>query len=167
MDLARTATATWTPDEPHTRLAALAGRWKGRTRIWLEPTSTPEEAETSLEAQPILGGRFLRLSYVSIAGGQPHAGEYTLGWDQNERRWTLAWVDSFHMGTGVMLSLGAVGDAGPMVVYGDYLAGTERWGWRTAILPEGPHRLKIEMFNSWPGHADYLGVQSILERVAE
>ena len=165
MDLAAAATTPWSPDEPHTRLATWTGRWAGTMRLWLDPAVPPEEAAIALEATPVLGGRLLRLQYTSTATGKPHAGEYLLGWDQNERRWMAAWIDSFHNGTGVMLSVGEAGDAGIARLLGSYQAGVERWGWRTAFRPEGPDRLVIEATNLWPSGREDRAFEAVLSRV--
>ena len=99
LDLARAETAPFTPGPEHQTLARFAGSWKGPTELWLDPDAPPEESTTELLAEPILGGRWLRLSERGAAFGKPHAGEMLLGYHLDARAYELAWVDSSHTGT--------------------------------------------------------------------
>src|SRR5262249_13987865 len=50
-----------TPGPQHKELAALAGKWTARTRVWENPDANPVEFSGDAEYKMILGGRFLEL----------------------------------------------------------------------------------------------------------
>jgi hypothetical protein len=114
-------------------LLSLAGRYTGRTRVWLDPSAPPDESDSELVVQPILGGRWLRLEEQGSMQGRSRAGEMLLGFHRDAKQWEMTWVDTFHTGTSVMISTGAPRADGVIAVTGSYAAGSERWGWRTEL----------------------------------
>ncbi len=151
------ATASVTPFEAtkhHAQLAPLVGSWEGSTKTWFDPSKPPEESRTQARVESVLGGRFLRIQYAGTAMGKPHAGEMILAYEKDEKRYALAWIDSFHTGTLLMSSTGTSTDDGVVSVLGSYPAGEQRWGWRT-VIHTNPERFVIEAFNISPdGHED-------------
>ena len=165
LDLARAETAPFSPGPEHQTLARFAGSWKGPTQLWLDPDAPPEESTTELLAEPILGGRWLRLSERGAAFGKPHAGEMLLGYHLDARAYELAWVDSSHTGTSIILSTGAATEPGVVDVLGSYTAGGQRWGWRTRLRLSTPEELLIEAFNISPDGVEMRAIVSTLRRV--
>jgi hypothetical protein len=135
------------PRPQHEQLLALCGRWSGTTSTWLDPAAPADQAGTEATIEALLGGRFVRIDYQSAVQGRPHAGQMIFGFHSDARAFELAWLDSFHTGTAMMLSTGAAsvasvtgGDSHGVLasVLGSPSAGTERWGWRTVLRPLPP-----------------------------
>jgi hypothetical protein len=172
IDLTTTETAPFEAALGHTLINAFVGLWSGPTKLWLDPAGAPEETHTTLHAEPVLGGRWLRLSYRGISFGKPHAGEMLLGFHKDAGEFELAWIDSAHTGSAIMLSKGKPGSPGVVDVLGSYLGGGERWGWRTVFSLGGagvtqgppPDELVIEAFNVSPGGAEERAMLSRLTR---
>lgn len=171
IDLTRAETTPFSvlaerPNDPgvHQLLATFAGRWRGPTRLWLDPAAPPEQTVMELEAATILGGRWLELSYQGVAMGKPHAGRMLIGFHGDAGEVELAWVDSFHTGSAIMLSKGR--PAGATVdVLGSYVAGDQRWGWRTKLEVPFESRLVLRAFNVAPSGEEYPAIESLLGRV--
>lgn len=167
VDLAHAATAPFSPTDGHRDLAALAGRWRGTTRTWLDPSAPPEETSTTARVDVILGGRFVRLEYRGTVMGKAHAGEMLLGYEPEKRLFTAIWADSFHSSPGMMVSIGERGTDGSVSVLGSYEGGGERWGWRTVLRASGPDEVVIEATNIAPDGTEYPAIASTLVRSLE
>jgi len=163
-DLAHAPTSPFEPTDAHARLQRFAGSWQGTTRLWLEPGTPPEETRTELHAQLILGGRWLRLEWVGTAFGKPHAGEMLLGFHRDAGEYELAWVDSSHTGSAIMLSTGPASGEPVVDVVGSYRAGTQRWGWRTRLSCPSPDALAIDAFNISPEGEEHRAIATLLTR---
>lgn len=165
-------TETTAPPElgaPHARLARLVGDWRGTSRTIFKPGSVPLEARWEGRLALVLGGRFARFTYRSSIDGQPIAGELTLAYETGEKHWRLAWIDSFHTGTTILVSTGEPG-AEAIDVRGTWFAGEghPHWGWRTIVDDAMPEALTIRMYNVPPpaiGSQELLGVDVALRRV--
>lgn len=157
-------TAAFDSGAEHRLLNRWVGSWEGPTRTWFDPSGAPEESRTRASVETLLGGRFVRWDYHSTAMGQPHAGQLIVGFDVQEKQFTVAWVDSFHMSANMMVSTGAAREDGRVSVLGSYAAGVcddqgvtrpQRWGWRTVIHQPDADTLVLESFNISPeGHED-------------
>jgi hypothetical protein len=163
LDLATADTTPFSAGDGHRALHALVGTWHGTTRTWLDPSAPPDQGQTALRAEAILGGRFVRLEYRGTVIGKPHAGEMLLGHEPQASRFVAAWVDSFHMSTGIMISTGEPRPDGAIAVMGKYAAGDEEWAWRTVISLEGGD-LVIASFNVTPDGKEHPAVESRLSR---
>ncbi len=166
IDIASAPTTPFEPTNHHTRLVALAGLWEGQTTTWLDPNAPAEESRIEMRVESVLGGRFLRIQYASVIIGKPHAGEMLVAYEKDEQRYSLAWIDSFHTGSALMLSTGTRAPSvdGAISVLGSYAAGDQRWGWRTVIHPH-PERLVIEAVNIAPDGTEYPALKTQLARV--
>lgn len=164
VDLTSAETAPFEPAEGHALLRAFVGLWSGPTKLWLDPAGVPEETETTLHGALVLGGRWLRLSYRGVSFGKPHAGEMSLGFHKDAGDFELAWIDSAHTGSAIMLSKGKPGSSGVVDVLGSYLGGGERWGWRTVLRCPTPDELVIEAFNVSPRGEEERAMLSRLSR---
>jgi len=143
-------TAPFEPTPQHRALAELVGRWTGDTDLHLDPAAPPETTPVELTIEPLLAGRWIRLEYRGTAMGAPHAGALLLGYHRDAGAFEAAWVDSFHTGTAIMMSVGEARADGAISVLGSYTAGDERWGWRTTLRREGADALVIEALNITP-----------------
>ena len=95
--------------------------------------------------------------------GKPHAGEMLLAFEKDTQRYSLAWIDSFHTGTALMLSTGGPVSGGIISVLGSYAAGEARWGWRT-VLRADANAFVIEAFNIAPDGKEDPATKTSLER---
>lgn len=164
IDLTSTATAPFQATSEHRLLLSFVGMWSGPTKLWLDPAAPPTETTTELEGESVLGGRWLRLTYTGTAFEKPHAGEMLVGFHKDPGQYELAWVDSSHTGSAIMLSRGKVSSTGLVNVLGDYLAGDQRWGWRTLLSRPSDNELLMEAFNVTPDGKEELAIQSRLQR---
>ena len=78
-------------------------------------------------------------------------------------QYELCWVDSFHTGSAMMLSLGDLRADGLISVTGSYQAGDERWGWRTEI--EVDDALVVRAFNISPAGEESRAIEARWTRV--
>lgn len=135
----------------HRELAKLVGHWEGIARVWFEPRKLSEQAPIKGSIRAVLDGRFVLHEYHSQLMGQPQHGIAIIGYHLDEQRYESAWIDSGHMGTGIMFatSEGVAGGIGLLGHYGDG-AGGPAWGWRTDFALTQPDRLLITAYNISP-----------------
>ena len=129
----------------------MAGEWSGTTKTWFEPDVVADESPMTGVIKPILGGRFLTHEYSGSLSGNPFDGVAIFGFDLATGKFQAAWVDSFHMSTGIMFSEGEPGER--FNVLGSYDAGgpdVPRWGWRTEVEIIDGDNIVITAFNITP-----------------
>ncbi|MBL8182050.1 MAG: DUF1579 domain-containing protein [Blastocatellia bacterium] len=136
-------------DGPHAKLAELVGQWTGTTTTWFEPDVVADESPMSGSIRLILDGRFAVYEYSGEMQGKPFEGVAIIGFDLATKKWQVAWVDSFHMSTAIMLSEGT---GGIVNAFGTYFTGpdTPRWGWRTEIAVTDADNIVITAYNVTP-----------------
>jgi len=134
----------------HAELSRLVGDWSGMTKTWFEPDKLADESPMKGTIRPVLGGRFLIHEYSGSLQGKPLEGISILGYDLATNKWQAAWVDSFHMSTGIMFSEGDPDSK--FSVLGHYFAGANepRWGWRTEIDVVDDNNIVIAAYNIMP-----------------
>ncbi|MGB2751719.1 MAG: DUF1579 domain-containing protein [Pyrinomonadaceae bacterium] len=145
---------------PHANLAKFAGEWTGTTKTWFEPDVVADESPMSGTIKVILGGRFLMHEYSGSLQGKPFEGVAIFGFDIATNKFQMAWVDSFHMSTGVMFSEGDAGDK--FSAFGTYFTGpdTPRWGWRTELEQVDDDNIVITAYNVEPDSADQIATET-------
>jgi hypothetical protein len=150
---------------PHHLLALLVGDWEGVTRTWFEPGKVAEESPQRGTIRSILGGRFVVHEYESAVGGESLSGMALIGYHVGRGRFEVAWVDTFHMGSGVMFAEGERSVRGFSVRghYGDP-AGGPPWGWRTEFEQPDPDTLVITAYNISPDAVEALAMQTRYHR---
>jgi hypothetical protein len=150
----------------HQHIHAMVGKWEGVTKTWFEPNIIADESPMNGSIQAILGGRFLLYQYQGSLSGNSFEGSATIGYDINNNKFQVSWIDSFHMGTAIMLSEGSSVEHG-FDVLGSY-GGPDipvPWGWRTVFQLNEPDQLTITSFNISPeGHEDK-AMETIYTRV--
>ena len=154
------------PGGRHYGLAQLAGNWEGMTRVWFEPGPPVDEAPIRGSIRVVLGGRFVIHEYATHFMGKPQEGLAIYGWHIDRGRYEAAWIDSGHTGTQLMFSEGVAGDDRFSMLghYGGH-DGSEPWGWRTEITPDGDDRLVITAWNIQPGEPEAKAVEIVYQRV--
>ncbi|HRI04603.1 MAG TPA: DUF1579 domain-containing protein [Pyrinomonadaceae bacterium] len=145
---------------PHANLAMFAGEWTGTTKTWFEPDVVADESPMTGTIKVILGGRFLLHEYSGSLQGKPFDGLAIFGFDIATNKFQMAWVDSFHMSTGIMFSEGDAGDK--FSAFGTYFTGpdTPRWGWRTEIEQIDDDNIVITAYNVEPDSADQIATET-------
>lgn len=138
----------------HAHLSILVGEWSGPTKTWFEPDVIGDESPMSGRMKAILDGRFILHEYAGSMGGTPFDGIAIYGFDLATNKFQSAWIDSFHMSTGIMFSEGWPGDK--FNVWGSYFAGENepRWGWRTEIDIVDENNIVITAYNIRPDGAE-------------
>jgi hypothetical protein len=150
----------------HKQLGALAGAWKGITKTWFEPDVIADESAMEATFRPVLGGRFLMFEYKGTMQEKPLEGMAIYGYDIPNNTFQCAWIDSFHMGTGIMLSSGSA-PAPHISVLGSY-GGPDipvPWGWRTVTELQSDDTLVITAYNISPEGAESKATETIFQRV--
>lgn len=163
LDATSAPTAPFEPTPQHQALADIAGRWRGDTELYLDPSAAPELSHTEATIEALLGGRWIRIDYRGTAMARPHAGVLLLGFHRDANAFEAAWIDSFHTGTAMMMSVGEPRADDAVSVLGSYAAGDQRWGWRTT-LRRTPSELVIESFNITPEGQEHPAIVTRLRR---
>jgi hypothetical protein len=153
----------------HHKLQQFVGEWEGMTRTWLEPDVLTDESPTRGTFRPILGGRFLMHEYEGKVGDDPMVGIAIIGYDLTSQRYQTAWIDSWHMGTGILFSQGPRGEQSGLVpnVSGRYPVndGSPDWGWRTEYDLQAPDRLVITAYNITPEGEEARATETVYTRI--
>jgi len=118
-----------TPGEPHRLLAQMTGRWKTRTKHYMEPGKPPVTSEGKCEQRMILDGRFLYQEFTGEMMGAPFTGIGINGYDNFSKKYVSTWIDS--MGTGIYYFQGTADAEGRSITqtcdYVDPLKGPMTW----------------------------------------
>lgn len=139
-------------DGAHQQLQRLTGNWQGTTKTWFEKDVLADESSSKAQITSILGSRFISVDYHGSLEGKPFEGKMIIGFDIPYQRFTTSWVDSFHMGTQIMLSSGEA-NANGFSVFGEYGSpeyGEQLWGWRTTLEIVGDDEFVLTAYNVSP-----------------
>ena len=151
----------------HKELSRLTGNWEGITKTWFEPGVLTDESPMKGSFRPLFDGRFIIHEYEGSIHGKPFQGMMIIGLNLLTHEYQIAWVDSFHMGTGIMLS--ASEKNSPVIsVLGKYQTGGEHpqtWGWRTGIEFAGDNQMILSAWNITPDGIESLGTQTVFNRI--
>lgn len=104
-----------TPGPMHEMMAKHTGTWKMVSKMWMDPNAEPMVSEGTVDAEMILGGRYLKM-----VAKFPMMGMQTEGWsleayDNGKKEFINIWIDN--MGTGVAISTGKYDEATKSIVY--------------------------------------------------
>jgi len=109
-----------TPGAPHERLAKMAGHWTTQVKMWMEPGKPAMESTGTLDAQMVLGGRYLETIHKNQTMGMPFEGHELDGYDNVAGQYFGAWIDN--MGTGLLPMTGSLDASGKvMTMTGEFM----------------------------------------------
>lgn len=98
------------PGEIHRQIAKMAGDWTFINKMYVTPGQPPVESRGTMQAEAILGGRYVQSHWKGEFMGQPFEGQGTDGYDNIAKQYVSSWVDN--MGTGILYSAGTCEDGG-------------------------------------------------------
>ena len=149
----------------HKQLLGLTGQWEGTTQTWFEPDVLADESPMTGKITSILDGRFILYEYKGSLQNKPFEGVAIYGFELGEGKFKSAWIDSFHMGTGMMISEGVKTEKN-ISVLGSYGGpGMEKpWGWRTEFEWRNDE-LIIRAFNITPEGEEAKATETVYKRV--
>ena len=152
---------------PHNKLQKLIGEWNGKTKTWFEKDVLADESDANAAITSLLDGRFISIDYQSSLEGKPFVGKMILGFDIPYQKFTSSWIDSFHMGTQIMLSNGDVLENGFSVTgtYGNPEYGDKLWGWRTEIQFISDKEFSLTAYNISPEGEEAKATETFYKRV--
>ncbi len=150
------------PGGAHHILQQIVGDWTGTTKTWFEPGKLADESPISAAIRPVLGGRFVLLEYEGKLGDDRMLGNFLFGYNVQRGKFQGSWVDTFHMGTGIMFCEGERRERGFWLL-GHYDAPEgPPWGWRTEVELVDSARLVITMYNISPEGEEAKAVEMTL-----
>jgi hypothetical protein len=150
----------------HNQLQEIIGNWEGNTKTWFEPGVVADESPMTGSIRPVLGGRFLMHEYKGSLNGEAFEGIAFYGFDIASNVFQSAWIDSFHMGTGILFSTETASDKG-FSVLGSYGGPDipEPWGWRTTINVIDSDHIKISAYNISPEGQEDIATETTYTRI--
>lgn len=152
-------------DGHHAALAKFIGNWEGDTSTWFEKDVLADRSPMKGFVTSILDGRFIHYQYEGTLNGKPYEGRMTWAYDLGNNKCQCSWVDSFHMGTGIMHAEGLATKNG-FSVTGNYgwIGLPEPWSWRTEIELVNPDQFIIRAFNISPQGDEAKATETIYKR---
>ncbi|EMY63020.1 DUF1579 domain-containing protein [Leptospira terpstrae] len=153
---------------PHNQLQKLIGLWSGKTKTWFEKDVLADESDAQASITSLLEGRFISIDYHSSLDGKPFVGKMIVGFDIPYQKFTSSWIDSFHMGSQIMLSSGISTEKGFSVTgsYGNPEYGEKLWGWRTEFQFISESEFSLTAYNISPEGEDAKATETFYKRVS-
>jgi hypothetical protein len=147
----------------HAALSKLTGNWKGIAHTYFDPGVLADSSPVEATFRPVLGSRFMMMEYQGALQGKPLEGLAIIGFYMLKREYTVAWIDTFHTGTLLLISQGKKSDLDVMGYYSDPSGGPD-WGWRTTIEQANENQFTLRHFNVMPDGVEALAVETVFEK---
>ncbi|MCI0404440.1 MAG: DUF1579 family protein, partial [Acidobacteria bacterium] len=139
------------PGAHHKHLEQLVGNWTTKSRFWMAPGGPAMESNGKASHKPMLGGRFIKVTYDGDFAGQPFSGEGTVGYDNFKNKYVETWMDN--MGTVTLYSVGECdGQGATRIMRGDaddLLTGKPTW-YRSVYRFDDLDHYTLEMYGPGP-----------------
>ena len=154
-----------TPGEPHKRLARMVGDWTLTNKMWMDPSQPPMESSGTMQAEAIMGGRYVEAHWKGSMMGQPFEGRSIDGYDNLAKQYVSFWVDN--LGTGILYSTGTCDDKGmkcsmkgdmmdPMTGQKSYMRSEVTW--------TDDNTFKNEMYGPGPDGKEFKWMEMVVKR---
>lgn len=145
-------------------LQSLIGTWEGENNTWFEPNVIHDTSPIRATIRALPGGDFIVYEYDSSLEGKPFHGIAIIAFNTNTQRFEMAWMDTFHMGTNIMMSSGDPRD-GVIAVTGSYSVGDSPvWGWRTEFRRPDADHLIVTSYNIIPDEPEAKALEATYQR---
>lgn len=154
-------------DGVHQKINNLVGSWKGISKTWFEQGVLVDESPSIAKISSILDGRFISYDYQSSIDGKPLTGKMIIGFDIPYQKYTLSWIDSFHMGTQIMQASGEATEKGFSILgsWGNPEYGDQLFGWRTELEIINDDEIIFSAYNIMPGEEETKAIEVVYTRV--
>lgn len=150
----------------HKYLQSFIGHWQGQTKTWFQPGDPVDVSPMEGTIRQLFDGRFLLHEYQGSFNGQPFQGIAIYGYDLKTQKFQCAWVDSFHMGSGIMFSESKKAED-HFNVLGKYVASADdpqEWRWRTELTVIDESSIAITAFNISPDDVETKATETMYHR---
>ena len=84
------------PGSQHDLLSMFVGDWDVDVTSWKDPTANPERSKGHSSSAWVLGYRFVREKFRSLAEGPRYEGLGFFGYDSGSNLYTSVWMDSLN-----------------------------------------------------------------------
>ena len=144
----------------------IVGNWEGTAATYFKPDELADTSPIKGTIIEVLDGSFLLHEYIGTLMKNKMLGLAIYGYNENKKRFEIAWVDTQHMGPEILFSKGKNTDD-KFSVLAQYTGADENdvWGWRTSLELKDPDNMVIQHFNITPDGQEYLGVDIGYKRV--
>lgn len=105
--------AAITPGKEHKMLSETVGQWKTKTTSYMMGQKMTSEG--TMEADMMMGGRYLRSRFMGTMYGMPFEGQNIEGYDNVRKQYYSSWVDN--MGTGFTNATGTYDEKTKILTY--------------------------------------------------
>ncbi len=147
------------------QVLSMAGAWAGTSRTWFEPGVLADESPIAARIRVLPDCPIALYEYETAVQGRPSHGVALMAFNRFTGGFDVAWADSFHMSTNLMVSRSETA-GGRIDVLGSYAdpGGGPPWGWRTTFDLDGTGTLIVTAYNITPDGQEARAVEARLTR---
>lgn len=105
-----------TPGKMQAYLAKSAGKWQGKSTMWMGPDAPPMPSDTTATITSIMNGRYVKMETTGdMPGMGPYHGMGIYGFDNVSQKFVATWIDD--QGTGIMNGTGELSADGKTLTW--------------------------------------------------